>query len=224
MSESYSGLEIENKVEIPASGNLDCGTPDVFTEDATLAAQKPATEQKSLKYRLLWNETMEQVGEGPYRSTEVTHTSPTRLGQVINLIDGNRKTLAALGMVASLGIVAKEAKTLYDMQPFASTSTVAKQNPDPSKEILVPYTTIGGVNVQTSVEDCQGPFAPDCKINLGSGPRNFLNSDDQVDSQKFQLTQPKGVFLKTDGQSLPSNAGRYQYDPRKADTYGKSGL
>lgn len=140
-----------------------------------LEIAEPKQDPRPLKERLLWNETKEEVGEGPYRSAEVTRTSPTRLGQLVGLIEKNRKMLAAAGMVASLGLAAKEAKTLYDIQPFASTSAVAKPTPtpNPAKEILVPYTVIGGVNVQTSFENCQEPFALDCKINLGGGPRKF---------------------------------------------------
>jgi hypothetical protein len=210
-------------VEELKTEDLDYETPDGFTEKATLAVQKPAPEPKPLKYRLLWNETKEQVGEGPYRSAEVTRTSPTRLGQVVSLIDRNRKTLAALGMVASLGLAAKQAKTLYEMHPFASEPAVAKQTPDPAKEILVPYTEIGGLNVPILAENCQGPFAPDCKINLGSGPRKFAG-DEPVMPFPLELTMPKDGFLKTEGQPLPGNVGKYHYDPKKSTTPRKSGL
>lgn len=240
-------------VEELESEDLDYETPDGFTQEATLAVPEPGESvdldyetqeavaqesasiklkqgQRPLKDRLLWKESKIRIGDGAYRSMEATLRVPTMLGFVVDIIERNRKMLAAAGMVTSLAAAGEQAKTLYEMHPFESTSPIAKQTPDPAKEILVPYTEIGGVNVQVSPLDCQS-YTERCQINIGSGPRDFypnLDADSARliihNSQTQNFKQPKfesfGEFLKPDA----GNVGKYQYDPKKSPTSHKSGL
>lgn len=210
-------LELE-KAEAGEPMDIDDETAGANTQEAV--AQEPVAvklkqNQRPLKDRLLWKESKIQIGDGAYRSMEATLRVPTMLGFVVDIIERNRKMLAAAGMAASLAVAGEQAKTLYEMHPFESTSPVAKQRPDPAKEILVPYTEIGGLNVPILAENCQGPLAPDCKINLGSGSRKFVG-DEPVLPFPLERTVSKDVFLKTEDQSLPGNVGKYHYDPKKA--------
>lgn len=217
-----------HEVEESESGYLDSESLEVISHEAALDKTKQA--ERPLKDRLLWKESKIRIGDGAYRSMEATLRVPTMLGFLADIIDKNRKMLSAALMVNSLGLAAEQAKTLYDMHPFESTSPVAKQTQNPAKEILVPYTEIGGLNVQVSPSDCQS-YTERCQINLGSGPRDFYTNIDEDsarliihNSQTLNFKQPKfesfGEFLKPDA----GNVGKYQYDPKKSPTSPKSGL
>jgi hypothetical protein len=142
-------------------------------EAATIPSK--TMDEGTLADRLLWKTTQIQVDAGPYRSTVLSHKHPTVLGKLVGFIHNNRKSFAALGMAASVGMVAKNAVELTKvMDPITlGNSNISSQTQDPSTQMLVPYTVIAGVKVQVSASDCLNGVVNDCQVNVGSGPRKI---------------------------------------------------
>lgn len=131
--------------------------------------------ERTLVDRLLWETKQVTVDAGPYRSTVLSHKQPTVVGKLIGFIHNNRKSLAALGMVASVSLAAKNVNELVKiMDPITSIgSNRIKDMQDPSTQMLVPYTVIGGVKVEVSASECLNGVVNDCQMNVGSGTRKI---------------------------------------------------
>lgn len=141
----------------------------------SIASPQEQKAERTLADRLLWETKQVAVDAGPYRSTVLSHRQPTVVGKLVGFIHNNRKSLAALGMVASVSLAAKNANELVKiMDPVTLTgANQVKETQDPSTQMLVPYTVIEGVKVEVSASECLNGVVNDCQINIGSGPRKI---------------------------------------------------
>ncbi|MCC7197306.1 hypothetical protein IT413_03900 [Candidatus Peregrinibacteria bacterium] len=167
---------------------------EVFDELEVENAKAESNEDtRPLRERLLQRQYIEEIGVGPYRSTKLKRTVPTFVGKLVNMVKRNRRAFAAIGMVASVSLAAKQGNELLKVIDLQSSSNVTKPTSNPADQVLVPYAVIGGVNMEVSPANCFGPLASDCQINLGSGPKKLT-----------QIT-PTSIPLPTNNMGGPNN-------------------
>lgn len=162
-----------------------------------LGVENTAAEQgqdtRPLRERLLQKQYIEEVGVGPYRTTKLKRTVPTFVGKLVNMVNRNRRAFAAIGMVASVSLAAKQGNELLKVIDLRSNSEVTKPTQNPAGQVLVPFAVIGGVNMEVSPSSCFEQAASECQINLGNG------------SKKLTRITPSAIPYSTNYISSPNN-------------------